>query len=503
MSVAVRVWARVRGEYTTTATASAVAAVQALALSMVQLGLFYADPNWMGRKLALLDGLVAGASLIVSAMLFHTALLFLRVERTSRWMLPIYVVVALLVVLYLAGDGYAQPQVFPWEVRVLGGEVYQLRMTHTWIGYLHVAAAPLLCLLAYGVCGVTYLKGEPGGLSVFVGSGVVLLTVSNDALMRLQVIHGVMMLPVGLMFFGVMMTLEFISRYWAVARDYKVLKSALNERDYQLKKARRLLLHVQNELGRSQQLAAVGEMAGVVAHEVRNPLAIMSNAVSSLHRGELPPEHYGTLLGILKEETDRLNRLVTDLLTYARPVRLQRQRVVLHELSQCATLVNAHHEATIIYEATNVKGQIWADENLLRQVFDNLIDNAVQATDGTGKVKIALAPMKRDGVDGFVVTVTDDGEGMDVEMRSRAKDPFYTTRPAGTGLGLAIVTRIVEAHRGDIWFENMAEGGTKVNVFLPIGTETDPADSSPFSSSPASSESGRAGAAVPVSSSRC
>ena len=120
------------------------------------------------------------------------------------------------------------------------------------------------------------------------------------------------------------------------------------------------------------------------------------------------------------------------------------------------------------------EGRLWGDANLLRQVFDNLIDNAVQAMASGGVLTIRVRAVTEDGTDGLAVDIIDTGEGMDTQVRSRARDPFFTTRPSGTGLGLAIVDRIVEAHGGHLAIDSRAGEGTTVTVFLPHGSPSEP-----------------------------
>jgi signal transduction histidine kinase len=128
---------------------------------------------------------------------------------------------------------------------------------------------------------------------------------------------------------------------------------------------------------------------------------------------------------------------------------------------------------------------IWGDPGLLRQVFDNLIENAVQAMGGSvdsssgsyprqRTLCISLRSGRRETLEGVHIDVQDTGEGMDPHVRVRAKDPFFTTRPSGTGLGLAIVDRIVEAHDGEISITSRTGAGTTVSVFLPIGAPLPP-----------------------------
>jgi signal transduction histidine kinase len=107
-------------------------------------------------------------------------------------------------------------------------------------------------------------------------------------------------------------------------------------------------------------------------------------------------------------------------------------------------------------------------------VFDNLIDNAVQAMGAGGSLTICVRSSSEDGTDGLAVDIIDTGEGMDTQVRSRALDPFFTTRPSGTGLGLAIVDRIVDAHGGRLAIDSRAGEGTTVTVFLPHGSPSEP-----------------------------
>jgi hypothetical protein len=138
--------------------------------------------------------------------------------------------------------------------------------------------------------------------------------------------------------------------------------------------------------------------------------------------------------------------------------------------------------------------RVWADSNLLRQVFDNLIENAMQAMEFGGTLTVRVRPA---GADFVAVEIIDTGEGMDSAVRARAKDPFFTTRPSGTGLGLAIVDRIVGAHGGRIEIDSRAGEGTKVSVELPAAS-SEPPSSRPTSDPPEMSSGYESG--TPVSS---
>ncbi|MFO0762635.1 MAG: ATP-binding protein, partial [Byssovorax sp.] len=247
-----------------------------------------------------------------------------------------------------------------------------------------------------------------------------------------------------------------------------------------------------DELVRKEQLAAVGELAAVIAHEVRNPLAIIANAVATLRRPQIQAGDRETLLQILDEETERLNRLVGDLLRYARPVTLQRQLLSLRDIAERAmVLAQGHDHVAVELVEDGPLEKILADGNLLRQVFENLITNALQAMSSGGILTVRLQNLEQDGLRGVEAQIQDTGEGMDTQVRNRALDPFFTTRPAGTGLGLAIVARIIDAHGGQLRIKSAAGAGTIMHVFLPIAGE--PRSMRP----PQSSDPGERSSSVP------
>jgi signal transduction histidine kinase len=218
-----------------------------------------------------------------------------------------------------------------------------------------------------------------------------------------------------------------------------------------------------------EQLAAIGELSAMIAHEIRNPLTIIGNAVSTLRRKETTAEDRATLLDILEEEAGRLNRFVSELLNYARPVSLHLQQIELSEVVvRALALVPPRADLEVEMIEPEPVGKVMGDANLLRQVFENLILNAAQAmlTDG-GSLTVRIAPSSEHGIAGVDVVVEDTGEGMDTSVRDRALLPFFTTRPSGTGLGLAIVARFVRAHGGKLEIKSAAGTGTSVRVFLP------------------------------------
>ena len=223
----------------------------------------------------------------------------------------------------------------------------------------------------------------------------------------------------------------------------------------------------QAELVRKEQLAAVGELAAVIAHEVRNPLAIIMNAVSALKRHPADKAQIDTLFEILTEETTRLNRIVGDLLHYAKPLTPAAQSVdVVEVVERAVSHVNEIPNIDVELTAKKKNTRVVGDPILIRQAIDNVLHNALQAMGSGGSLRVRVRPAQS-GRDGVEVLIRDTGEGMDTVVRKRALDPFFTTRPTGTGLGLAIVARVVDAHGGRLTIRSERGAGTEVRIFLP------------------------------------
>lgn len=321
-----------------------------------------------------------------------------------------------------------------------------------------------------------YLSGQRGALAVVVGTTVLLATAINDVGVATGAFATGFLIDAGFAAFVVGVATTPGARYAAASQELARRTGELRTRTRELRRSYEDLRAAQEELVKKEQLAVVGELAAVIAHEVRNPLAIIANAVAGLRKPALSREDHDVLLAILDEETSRLNRLVTDLLRYARPVNLQRSQISLRELLERA-LALANTGAKRIKIELKVEaheGRLWGDPNLLRQVFDNLIDNALQAMGADGNLTVRVRAIASDGTDGLAVEIIDTGEGMDTQVRSRALDPFFTTRPSGTGLGLAIVDRIVDAHGGRLGIDSRTGEGTTVTVFLPHGSPSEP-----------------------------
>jgi signal transduction histidine kinase len=333
-----------------------------------------------------------------------------------------------------------------------------------------IAAAVVLVIVTR-----LYWAGHRTMGAVVAGTFVLFLAAAHDVTVAVGLRHDARWVDIGLAALLTAIATTPSAKYAVVAVELERSEQELRSRTRELRRSYEDLHTAQEELLKKEQLAVVGELAAVIAHEVRNPLAIIANAGAGLRKPAITRDDYEVLLAILDEETSRLNRLVTDLLRYARPVNIQRSQFLLAELLERAlALPDRSKEIQLALQIEAHEARLWGDANLLRQVFDNLIDNAVQAMGPGGSLTVRVRPAVKDGADGLDVAFIDTGEGMDTQVRSRALDPFFTTRPSGTGLGLAIVDRIIDAHGGRLDIDSRAGEGTTVTVFVPHGSPSEP-----------------------------
>ncbi len=232
------------------------------------------------------------------------------------------------------------------------------------------------------------------------------------------------------------------------------------------------LEHVQSELEKKEQLAIVGELAAAIAHEVRNPLAVIKNAVSGLRRRTISAKDQETLLCIVDEEAEALNQLVSDLLRFARPIDASCSEVSLSELLQeLVEQVELSHEVVVTNSAASFADQVWVDSEIFKVAVENILLNAEQSMVDKpgGRILISVNACQLSEAENSVcLSVLDEGPGMSQEQQELALKPFYSTQPKGSGLGLPIAERIVQANAGQLLLSNPSQGGCLVKILIPL-----------------------------------
>lgn len=229
-------------------------------------------------------------------------------------------------------------------------------------------------------------------------------------------------------------------------------------------------IQMENEFRKMGELAAVGQLAASIAHELRNPLASIKGAAQLLREQYDDEMTITEFLDIILEEVDSLSNLTSEFLDFARPIQLDLRplcmnNIVLKTLQLMALQIN-DSRVTVDENLAEELPLIHADEKQIEQVLRNVILNALQAMPSGGSIRITTAPhIGRAG--GVELTVTDTGMGIPAEKLDRIFVPFFTTKTKGTGLGLSVVQRIVENHGGRIQVASEEEDGATFNLTFP------------------------------------
>jgi PAS domain S-box-containing protein len=236
------------------------------------------------------------------------------------------------------------------------------------------------------------------------------------------------------------------------------------------------LVEAQEELVRKEKLAILGQLSGSVGHELRNPLGVMSNAVyflkTVLAEGDETTKEY---LGIIEQEIVNSERIITDLLDFARTRPPRKAPVAVGDLvSQCLGKCEAPGNVTVAVELSESLPKVVADPLQTGQVLQNLITNAIQAMPEGGALRVAarrtssrLTPHASLDAVSVEISVADTGEGISPENLKKLFQPLFTTKPTGIGLGLVVCRNLVEANGGRIGVESTPGAGTTFTVALP------------------------------------
>ena len=235
----------------------------------------------------------------------------------------------------------------------------------------------------------------------------------------------------------------------------------------EMRRAQEAAKEASDALVASERLAAVGQMASVVSHELRNPLSSIINSLFVLRMGG-SPEASDRALDVAEREAAKAAAIASDIVAYARP-RVPEPTEVVFGSVLGEVLEVLPPPSSVRVERCGEDARVRADRLHLVEVVSNLVSNAYEAMPEGGSLRIGaeLAPAGGASPTGTIVTVADTGPGMPQEVADQAFEPFVTTKARGTGLGLAIVQRIAAVHGGRAWVETPPGGGTAVSVFFP------------------------------------
>jgi signal transduction histidine kinase len=234
-------------------------------------------------------------------------------------------------------------------------------------------------------------------------------------------------------------------------------------------------------LARSDRLAAVGTLAAGIAHEIRNPLVAVQTFVQLLPERLDDPEFRTTFTQLTSSELERVATLINDLLTFARPAPVTASAVQINDLAEQVTrLLAGQAKKKGVALTTRLARELppfIVDPEQIKQVFMNLMLNALQATSAGGAVTMATAQQRgSDGQEYCLIEIQDTGEGIPATHKEEIFNPFFTTKTAGTGLGLFITHQIIKEHGGSIDVESTVGQGTRVLARLPLAGSRSRAD---------------------------
>jgi signal transduction histidine kinase len=228
----------------------------------------------------------------------------------------------------------------------------------------------------------------------------------------------------------------------------------------------------QNErMFRAEQLATMGQFAAGIAHELRNPLTAIRSTIQYLENEFEQGTDQRKLAHDILDEVDRLNNIVGNLLSLARPAESNPEEIdIRREIERCVNFIETKARSQNIKLETDFEQdlpKLRFDPAELRQVLLNVMMNGLQSMPEGGLLLIKASCVA--GSDRMLIQIGDEGSGIPADLRQKVFEPFFTTKVGGTGLGLAICNSIVKRYNGEIWIEQTKGGGTQVKISLPAG----------------------------------
>ena len=259
---------------------------------------------------------------------------------------------------------------------------------------------------------------------------------------------------------------------WSIVRDISEQKEHQKNLEVQAANLEKVIDERTNQLKNSERLAAIGQTAGMVGHDLRNPLQSVTGElylakceVQSLPEGEAK-RNLQESIQVIEEQAVYMDKIVSDLQAFVQPVKIDKKPVNLKELVE-AVLSSVIMPSKIIMQIQIVDDfpEVKADLQLLKRILINLVTNAVQAMPDGGKLTLK-SQITSDGQ--VTVSVEDTGVGIPEKIKSQIFTPLFTTKPRGQGFGLAVCKRAIEAHGGSISFESQEGKGAKFTIKFPV-----------------------------------
>lgn len=261
-----------------------------------------------------------------------------------------------------------------------------------------------------------------------------------------------------------------IDEFRAVGVYLRGLMSDMTDQRLTLERSRQ-------RLGAAEKLASVGKLAASVAHEIRNPLTAIRMWLFSIQKDVGGEESVDRKFEVVSEEIARLEKIVRDFLDFARPPQLDLRRDSISEILDKTLELSAPRLAKERIELArhdaNDLPAVVADREQLKQVLLNLLNNALEASAGGGRIDLkTTAEADGDGRRMVVIRVSDSGSGIPPDLQARIFEPFFSTKERGTGLGLCIAARIIAGHEGRLVMEAASEHGTTFSIHIPADQAT-------------------------------
>jgi signal transduction histidine kinase len=294
-----------------------------------------------------------------------------------------------------------------------------------------------------GIISVLYI------FTVFVSQQSLRFLSTNDFLVRLVLLWGVMLMS------------------WFVLEIVRIQRERIQEDVNRIRQ-------MEDQLIRNERLASMGEIAASVAHEINNPVGIITACTDYLLRKTKPQDPQYENLKIIATEAERCKRIVAELLNLASPSKIKTEPLSPSQLIQdTVTIVRPQadqHQVTIQVDCQEKLPEIQGNSTLLQRALVNLYSNAIQAMPQGGNLSIQAQYEPKENC--VSIHVTDNGVGIPPEDMDKIFTPFFTTRAGRSGLGLAITDRIIDWHNGHIYVQSQPEKGTEFGILLPVKTDT-------------------------------